>query len=357
MQSKAVNPALRTMLVLLSATAAAARASGQGPALQESFEERLARAIAALDSAEVERGVDLLRQLLASGDPAAPRSAIARAHLHLAAASLALGLRDSATAHLREMVRANPFGVPDTLVFNPDLLSQFRRVRRATPALDFRIARDTVIRPDTDKYLVAVAVGEPRPVSIVLRGPGGSPTAIFELRRQIDSSATVPIAPVGTDSLPIPTGIYRLVLNAGADLELSASLRFTRVSALVDTIPHEPPPDSNLFRPETRKGPPVAWSALAGVALGAAAAVLPSVLSNRDLSRQGVGMGGISVGGTIAVAGVVGVFAGRRPVPIAENIEFNRRLLASWEARNREIAAENERRRRWAPLRIEVVPQ
>lgn len=68
-------------------------------------------------------------------------------------------------------------------------------------------------------------------------------------------------------------------------------------------------------------------------------------------------MGGISVGGTIAVAGVVGVFAGRRPVPIAENIEFNRRLLASWEARNREIAAENERRRRWAPLRIDVVPQ
>lgn len=343
--------------VLLCATWGPTFAASQTAPQQESFEARLARAIAALDSAEVETGVDLLRSLLGSPDPAAPRLAIARAHLHLAAASLSFGLRDSAVAHLREMVRANPFAVPDTLVFNPDVVSQFRRVRRTTPALDFRVAADTLLWPEKDRYLVAVAVGEPRQVNIALVGPGEGTSTTFEVRRLVDSSATVPLAAVGPDSLPLAPGIYRMMLNAGRDLQLTVSLRVGRVAALVDTMQHQPPPDSSLFRPETRKGPPVGWSAVAGLALGAVATAAPSLLSNRDIAAQGLDARAVSIGGTIAAAGIVGVFVGRRPVSIPENVEFNRRLVASWQERNAQIAAENERRRRWAPLRIEVVRQ
>jgi hypothetical protein len=322
---------------------------------EQAFEQRLERAIAALDSAEVERGMDLLRALLASADSAVPRGAIARAHLHLAAASLSLGLRDSASLHLREMVRANPFAVPDTLVFNPDLTALFRIARRTTPALGLRVARDTVLRPQTDKYLVAVAVGEPRQVRIALIGPGASPTVVLEETAQVDSSSTVPLTPVGGDSVPIPAGIYRLVLTAGGGLETTTLLRVTRVSVRVDTLLHEAPLDSARFRPETRKGPPAGWSALAGLAAGAVAAAIPLALSNPDLTAGGSDTRSISVAASIAAAGIVGVFVGRRPVSIPENIEYNRALRASWEERNREIARENERRRQWVPLRIEVL--
>lgn len=318
-------------------------------AQEESFEARLERAIAAMDSAEVERAVDLLRTLLSWVGPSTPRLALARAHLHLAAASLSLGLRDSAVAHLREMIRANPFAVPDTSVFNPEVISQYRIARRTTPALDFRIARDTVLRPQSDKYLVAVAVGQPREVRFALLGPGGSPTVVVEETRAVDSMATVPLAPRGADSLPLFPGGYRLVLSAGSDLEVSTSLQVMRVSVAVDTLAHEPPLAPARFHPETRKGPPATWSSLLGLMLGGLAAALPSLLSHSDLPSAGIDIGSLSVGGAIATAGIVGTFVGRRPVPIPENIERNRALRASWAERNREIAAENERRRRWAP--------
>lgn len=57
---------------------------------------------------------------------------------------------------------------------------------------------------------------------------------------------------------------------------------------MVDTLPHEPPLDSSLFRPETRKGPPAGWSLLAGVLVGAAAVALPAVLSNQEVGGRQV---------------------------------------------------------------------
>ncbi|GIW53242.1 MAG: hypothetical protein KatS3mg081_2597 [Gemmatimonadales bacterium] len=329
----------------------AARQEGTPP--QETFQARLERAIAAMDSAEIERAVVLLRELLISADPLTPRPAVARAHLHLAAASLSIGLRDSALAHLREMVRANPFAVPDTLVFNPDLVAYFRTVRRTTPALDIRVTRDTVLTPGRDTYLVAVAVGEPRQVSVVLTAEGGA--AMPEVRRQVDSSTSFSLPLVGPDSLPLPAGSYRLSVAAGTDLEITTSIRLTQMVAMVDTVPHQPPPDSSLFRPETRKGRPADWSALAGTMLGAAAFAVPITLSNPDLRESALDVGGISIGASIAIAGVAGIFVGRKPIPIPENIRYNAGLIAAWEQRNREIAAENQRRRQWAPIRIEVI--
>ncbi len=319
---------------------------------QLTFQSRLERALAILDSTETERGMDSLRALLVSVDPGVPSQLVVRAYLHLAAASWALGLRDSAVAYLREVVRANPFAVPDPEIFNPEIVAAFRQTRRSTPALDLRIAADTVIQPAFDRYLVALAVGEPREVTIALLGADTANLPALEERTRVDSSVTVPLTLLTADSVPIEPGFYRLLVEAGPGLEVSLDLRVDRLP--VDTVPQIPPPDSTVLRPETRKGPPATVSALAGTIFGAATAILPSLLGNRDLSRNTAELGAALVGGSIAVTGVVGMFVGRRPVPVPENVLYNRNLRASWEAQNQEIATENARRRRWAPLKIEV---
>lgn len=328
----------------------------QGPQAQtQTFEARLERALAALDSTETERGVDSLLVLLASPAPAAPRAILARAHLHLAAASWALGFRDSAAVHLRDAVRANPFAVPDPDIFNPDIVAAFRQARRSVRALDLRVASDTVLQPATDKYLVAVAVGEAQEVTVLLVGPSPDSGAAVQERMRVDSSSAIPVTPWVADSSPIGPGSYSLIVRDGFGLEVSTQIEVRRI--LVDTLEHEPPLDPLQFRAENRPGPPEGSSVALGLFLGATAAFIPQMLSNRNLSGNRVDAGAVSVGSGIALAGIVGAFVGRRPIPIAENVEFNRQLRASWEQRNQAIAGENARRRRWAPLRIVVTPQ
>ena len=318
---------------------------------------RVTRAVAILDSAQTERGIDSLRALLAQWPSDGATELRVRASVHLGAASLSLGLRDSALTHFREAVRLNPFAVPDPEVFNPDIVETFRQARRSTPSVGLRVAADTVINPVTEAYLVAVAVGSPGEVAVAVvpaaaAAPGPAPT-----RLRVDSASSFVLPLRAADSLPLEPGDYRLTagMPRTAVPSTTALLRITRQA--VDTASHDPPLNPAQFRPETRPGAPAKGSAISGLLIGLAAAALPSLVSNSAVWGKGVDVHAVSVGSSIAIAGIAGVFVGRRPVPIPENIELNRNLRASWEERDRLIAVDNARRRRWAPLRIEVIPQ
>jgi len=322
---------------------------------QQDFEVRLERALAVLDSTETERGAQLLRALLASLPPDAPQALRVRAQLHLGAANWALGLKDSAAVQFRDMVRANPFAVPDPELFNPEIVAAWRAVKRATPAVALLVASDTTIKPDAEPYLVAVGVGRPDEVTVRLARTDGPSAGAVGTRIRVDSTASFALALRITDSLPLAPGRYQLTARLALSPRDSASVSLQVTSLPVDTLPHETPLDASLFRPESRKGSPVAGSAIAGLAIGAAAAAIPVVLHNSQLGGNKVQIAAISVGAGISVAGFAGVFVGRRLVPITENVTYNRSLIDQWEARNGAIAARNELARRWAPLRVQVL--
>lgn len=318
---------------------------------------RITRAVAALDSAQTERGVDSLRALLGEWPEGGSTELRVRAHIYLGSASLALGFRDSAFAHFGEAVRLNPFAVPDPDIFNPDVLAAFREARRSTPSLRLKVAADTVIRPLAEAYLVAVAVGQPGSVTLrVLRADGAAAgTATIALNVDSTSSSVIPLRV--SDSLPLEPGDYQLVAEVPGAATQSATIRLRVTRTPVDTTVYEPALDSTLFRPEMRKGPPVPISAVSGIAFGAVAAAVPMLLGNKDLAGGRAQVPAISVGVGISVAGIAGVVLGRRMVPIQENIQHNRSLVSAWEQRNRAIAEANEQKRRIAALRITLMEE
>lgn len=347
--------ALNRALVLLSWLLAATGMRAGRTVQAQTAEERLQRAIAALDSAEFERGLDLLRDLLRT--PPGELSALARsrAGIHAGAASLATGHLDSAAAYFRLSVRASAFASPDQEVLNPEAWSLFRSVKESTPAVSVRMTRDTVIRPDADALLMELAVGQPGNVTVALRwlAPTVRDTVLPSL--SIDSTRAVSLVPRWSDSLPWHEGEVELVATVQAPTGVDTSrvrVRLTRQA--VDTVPHEPRPDSTRFRPTTAKGPPAAGSAVLGLAFGTVAVAIPVLLANTDLG-SGSAAYRVPVAIGLAVAGLIGTFAGRKDVPIEANIEYNRGLVQRWEEANRQKAAENARRVRFAPLRVEVI--
>lgn len=318
---------------------------------------RVTHAVALLDSSHTERGIDSLRALLAQWPRDGAVHLRVRANIHLGAASLTLGLRDSALMHFAEAVGLNPFAVPDPEVFNPEVTTAFREVRASTAVVGVRVAADTVINAVDEGYLVALGVGSPGQVTVELVPPGGTAPGPTPVRLLVDSVASFVLPLRADDSLRLQPGDYRLTAAMLGTAAQSAILVLRVTRQPVDTAPHDPPLDGRQYRPETRPGALAKGSAFGGLLVGLAAAVLPSLVSDPEVSGSGIDLQAVSVGGGIAIAGIAGVFVARRSVPIDENAEYNRNLRASWEARDRQIGADNARRRSLAPLRIEVVPQ
>ncbi len=317
----------------------------------------LARAVAALEATETERGVELLRQAIAAA-PRATSSALRRnAEVYLAVASWSVGLFDSATVHFQAAIGADPFTTLDPEQFNPDLLAFFRAVRRATLVLGVRVPPDTALAPRTEPWPVSVAVARPGQVRFRLAGPGPDSRDTVLATATVDSTATVALAlPVG-DSVARAAGSYRLAVDysepGGRTGAATISLELT--AQVAESLPHEPPPPDSLYRLEVRWGAPSRASLARGIGLGAAAGAIPLLLANSQL-RSADGRA-LTVGAAVSLAGLTGYFLGRPRQPLPENISYNRALRSAWDARNRAIAAANERRRGVALLRVRVVSQ
>jgi hypothetical protein len=119
----------------------------------------------------------------------------------------------------------------------------------------------------------------------------------------------------------------------------------------VDTMLHQVPIPDSEFRPEEARGSPSLIDVARGVGFGLAATAVPTLIGKRDLRDAAVPPQAIAVGVVIAVADIV---ASRPMRPIPDNSEYNQQLLDEWRATNDGIAADNDRLRRRAQLRIRV---
>jgi len=350
-----VTAAYRCVLVALALglgpRVAPLRAQAQAP------DVTLARAVAALDATETERGVELLRQLVATLSPATPSTLRRDAQLRLAVAGWSLGLFDSASVHFQAAITADPFTNLDPEQFNPDLLAAFRAAKRTTPALGLRAPPDTALEPRTERWPVFVAVTQRGEVRFRLAGPGpgGRDTLIAAV--VVDSTATVFIPLIARGGVALAAGVYRLAAEyaepGGRAATAAVSLELT--GQVGDTLPYEPPPPDSLYRLDVRWGAPSRASLVRGIGFGVGAGVIPLLLANSQL-RGGAGRA-LTVGAAVSLAGLTGYFLGRPRQALPENIAYNRSLRSAWEARNRAIAASNERRRGIALVRVRVVSQ
>jgi hypothetical protein len=316
--------------------------------------ETLARGVAALEATETERAVELLRQLVATFPPPPALSALRRdAQLQLGVASWSLGLFDSASVHFQRALIADAFTRLDPETFNPDLRAFFRAAKRATFAIGVRTPADTALVPATERWPVSVAVTRPGTLRFRLAGPGGYDTVVAS--SAIDSTATVALALVGRDSVALAAGAYRLTVEWSDALGSAAAppLALDVSEQPADTLLHEAAPSDSLYRLEVRLGPPSRASLARGLGFGVGAGVIPVLFANSRL--RGVERRAVTVGVAVSLAGAAGYFLGRTRRPLPENIAYNRALRSDWEARNRAIAAANERRRGVLLVRVRVV--
>ena len=317
---------------------------------------RLDRAIAAFDSAQIERAVTLLRSLTTEFQPTVPVDLRVATHLLLGEAYWSLGFADSALRHFGTAVERDPFVKLDADLHNPELREAFSRAKRSTIALGLRVPRDTVLKPDSESWPVVLAVGRPGTVEMRLRRvrPAGRDTLLAAI--SVDSVETFSLRFESGDTVPARLREYVLVAWVAAEGSAdTAVVRFRVERQPVDTAAHEPPLDPSRFRPEVRKGSPPLSSILRGALVGAAAAAIPVIVTSKDLGNDDLELRAVAVGATITVAGLAGLVLGRPELPIEENVVYNRDIRSGWERRNHMIARENAMKIRLAPLRFRVL--
>ena len=307
-------------------------------------------AFAKLDAGEIERGADVLRDLLAQHQPSFPAAVRARALARLAEATWSLGAKDSARASLRELVQMDPFYMPPADQFNPELRAAYTQVRRQTPAVALRTTRDTVLAPFRDTLPVEIAVGQPGEVRILLRltNPRRRDSLLTAL--SVDTVAIARIALATPDSGVLAPGLYVIEGEvAAAGRSVSDLLQLTVERMPIDTTPYEPSIAGAANWPETKKRGPSLRTVGEGIGLGALVILVSATVNDRDLSGRSIPPAAWMVGGSVALAN----FAFKRPsVPIPENIRHNESQRAQREAHNSSIAAKNSTKLRLAPLRV-----
>ncbi|HYT82146.1 MAG TPA: hypothetical protein VEK86_01755 [Gemmatimonadales bacterium] len=317
--------------------------------------ETLARAAAAMAATETERAVELLRDLVASLGPRAPSTLRRDAHLQLGVASWSLGLYDSAGVHVQAAISAEPSTTLDPEESNPDFLTLFRAVKRATLAISVRAPLDTALAPQTERWPVSVAVTRPGSLRFRLAGPGPGGRDTLIASASADSTIVVSFPLVAHDSAGLAPGVYRLAVEysdtAGRTLATTLSVDVTR--QLADTLLHQPPPPDSLYRLEIRWGAPSRTSLARGMGFGLGAGLLPVLLANSRL--RNAESRALAVGVSVSLAGVAGYFLGRSRQPLPDNIVYNQALRSRWETGNRAIAAANEQRRGIMLVRLRVV--
>jgi len=311
---------------------------------------RIDSALTRLDAGEIERGAAVLRETLAPDRAPLAPAVQARAFAGLAEAMWSLGARDSARGYLREVVRADPFYRPPADLLNPDLQAAYAHARGETTVIGLRGPRDTVLTPLRDTLPLAIAVGRPGQVRLLLRltVPRSHDSLLAVLPVDSVAIARVPLA--APDGRVLAPGVYAMEGTvAAAGSGANALLQLTLERTAPDTAPHVTAVPSTTYRPETRKSGVSLRTIGEGVGLGALALLVSAAVNDGTLSGRSIPPGAVLIGGSVTLA----TFALKRPsVPIAENVGYNDSLRVAWEARNRAIVVENAALLARAPLRI-----
>ncbi len=313
----------------------------------------LTRAVDAYRELDLSTAAGFLRRALAeTGADSLATAERVRALSYLGATEFLRDNGDSSEAAFRRLVIVDPRHVLDELIFPPEITSLFARVKRDTKVVQVKIpdvARFRTGEPEYRPQLVASSFH--RIVATVDRSDGTSVRQLFE--GLIGDSLELEWDGLTSQGTSIAGGRYYLrVESQGAGGRATRVLRVPleiRVQP-VDTVGHPAAPADSLLLPERREGGPGMEALVGGLVAGVGVALLPSLVA-RDADLSG---GRIAVGGTIAIAGVIGFLTQRPGRPIPENIEGNEALWQAWRLEVDRAVQENERRRLRAMLVVQA---
>jgi len=328
---------MRALAVATALVAIAPSAQAQGRA-----SELLSRAKTLYEQLEVEGALPLLREVLSPtlGLEVSHAERV-EAHRYLGAAHTIMGQRDSALAHFRAALDWDPFTDLEPTRFTPAQIEVFAEARRRTFAVAARPM--TAVRLD--------ARTEALPITIIT-------THITHLRAELARSSDT-VAPfvlwdgetagvrelrwngLGVDGRLAAAGRYRVRLLAESRL----LARRDSVRFYFDLSLDGPPLEDTLsdiaparLLPETQPPSVGRSDLLKGLAVAAGVLVVAG-LARDDLG--GSDSKARIVAGVAVLSGVA-AFARRRPnVPIAENVEENRRRRDARRAANEAVRARN----------------
>lgn len=340
---------MRPLLGLLAAfalTIIPATAVAQRP-------DPLARPMAAYRDLDYDAAASGFRAALAA-TAAAPLSDPdrLRALMHLGAIEVFRGRREAAIEAFRSLLVIDARYRPDELVFPPEVSTLFQETRIGLRATSVIVPAETRIQSPADRLPVRVYAASLHEVRVAVIDQAGGAVRVLHEGAIGDSLELLWNGRDGLGRLREP-GQYRLRITsrspAGRDeRELIVPLTITRVEQ--DTLPLPAPLPESAFRPETAAPTGGSRHLATGLGVAGIVALLPSIAgSGNDGATIRFG-----VVAALGAAGTIGLTRARRPRPLSENIEWNRRQRETWLQEVTRVRAENDARRAAASLRIEA---
>jgi hypothetical protein len=310
----------------------------------------VARGVEAYRNLDYEPAASLFRRALGiSGQGALPAEQRAVAWTYLGAAEIFLQRSDSAATAFRSALIASPRHQPDRLIFPPEVTEVFDRVRRDSYIVRAYAARDTTILLRQERFVARLLASTPHDVVAELVASGGQ-TVRRLYEGPIRDSLDVVWDGLDSASNPLSGGPLdlRVTSRGAAGENRSVQLRLAMQRLSEDSLTHPVRPVPATQTEYTSSFPALA-SLGGGIIAGALAIALPEVISQ----NYDGGSARFVVGGTLSLAGLFGFLAKRNDE--ITTASTNSSAIAAWERERIRIAAENQRRRQSARLRITSV--
>lgn len=308
------------------------------------------RGVDAYHALELDAATQLLRQGLdeAEVDGVADSTRV-RAHIFLGAIAVLRQQTHNAESEFRATLAIDPHARPDPLTFPPEITNAFASVQRSSSVVR-AVARDTTILPGSGFWTVRVHANRMHRITVDIEQDGRSVRRLHEGAM----GDSIELRWDGLDETGEPVA-GDLVLHIAAEASSSPSheLRVPLEAELIraDTLVPPPPPRDVVQYEPPSPGPGSFQRLAAGILTGVGVAlVLPAVTDSDGSTAR------YAIGGTFAVAGVIGFFAdlsGRETTAIAMPDPV---VQAAWNREVEEVRRENERLRRDVKLRITASP-
>lgn len=306
-------------------------------------DELLTQGIGAYRDLEMETAAWLLRRAARGNLPKADR---ARGLAFLGAAEWYRDRGDSASAAFERLIRLDPRFRLDPLVFAPEVMAAYDRVRRATPTVDVVVPPRVVFRPGAGGLPVDIFPSARHEIAVRIESSEGRRVRRVH-RGAVADSARVLWDGRGAGGASLNPGLYALVVAAydgdgrlHRSVEIPVRLDQTMRSSV------SPPPRPALLPEREPAGPALIRLGLGVGAAVAAVIIMPSVTDATAAQ--------IAVPGLLAAAGVIGFLERRPGRPYPDNVVANEARLAAWRARVAEVERENRARRPGLRLIIET---
>lgn len=278
----------------------------------------------------------------------------ARAFMHLGATEVFRNRRDAAVLAFRSLILLDPRYRPDVVVFPPEVSTLFQEARIGVRATAVVVPPSAEIRTQADRLPIRVFSSSLHDVRVAVTDALGAPVRVLHDGAIGDSLELLWNGRDGIGRLR-PAGPYRLRVTSRSpegrdEREVEIPLQLVRIDP--DTLPFPAELPASALRAETMVASGGTRHLVTGLAAAALVAVLPTVVgSDAEGSGLRFGVAGLLVGG-----GFYGMSRASRPIPIAENIAYNREQRAAWTREVERVRTENETRRNATVLRITSGP-